>query len=114
QPPAQVTGGFIGCGSIERHHGPGSSGGALQLRAPLVAADAGDLDDELASIDDFFEAVLYHRRQRKVMWVSGHSSGRTGTIKRKDRRRRINTVQPPPIPCKLVENFVRSSARPQA
>src|SRR5918993_5588590 len=45
--------------------------------------------------------------------TSGHSIGHTGTIKRKDRRRRINSVQPPLIPPKPVQNSVRSSARPQ-
>ena len=66
EPPAQVRGGFVRRGAIERHHRPGSAWGSSQLGSPLVAADVGDLDEELPPVDDFFKAMLYHGSKHAV------------------------------------------------
>lgn len=51
---------FVGGFSVEGHERRGASRNAGDLRPPFVEAHARDLDEVLAPIDDFFEAMNIH------------------------------------------------------
>lgn len=60
QPSAQLIGGFIGGLAIKGHQSGRSARNARDLRPPLVASDVGNLDEVVAAVDVFFEAMHVH------------------------------------------------------
>ena len=57
EPAAQLSGGLVRSGPVERHGGGGASGCPGNLGSPLVESDGRHLDVILAAVDDFVEAM---------------------------------------------------------
>lgn len=60
EPAAQLMRGFFRRRAIERHQRGRPARNAHEIRTPAVTTDRGHLDEEFATVDDFFETMCIH------------------------------------------------------
>ena len=64
QPVAELSGGLIRCGAVERHQGRRAAVQSDQLRPPMIDRDASDLDQISMTVDVLFESLNPHAAPR--------------------------------------------------
>ena len=97
EPATQMLCGFVRGLAVERHQGHGTTWDTRDLRTPFAKADAGYLNVVFTAVDDLFETMHVWPSAGAMLTLrpTRDSSGWAGPFKRKEKRRRINTVQRP-------------------